>query len=140
MFLGIGKLFLSAHTPLTYWCQDFEFRVECGDVSFEANLVVAFASGAVCDDRAIVFFGIFDGQLGNNDAPEWRTEGVATLIISVGFDGQRQQLIGEAVAGVNRDGFYGAEFFGFFGDGIEIINRLADIDRQGDDVAVIFFL
>ena len=76
----------------------------------------------------------------NDDAPKWRAEGVAALVVSVGFDGQRQQLIGKTVAGINRDGLYGAEFFGFFGNGVEIINRLANIDRQGDDVAVIFFL
>ena len=87
VLLGVGKFFLSAHTPLTYWCQDFEFRIERGDVGFEANLVVTLAGGTVSDDRAIVFFGILDGQLGNDDAPQWRAEGVAALIISIGFDG-----------------------------------------------------
>lgn len=87
VLLGVRQLFLSAHTPLTHWCQNLELRVERSDVGLETNLVVAFASGAVCNDGAVVFFGIFDGQLGNDDAPEWCTEGVAALIISVGFDG-----------------------------------------------------
>ena len=61
VFLGVRQLFLSTHTPLTYRCQDLELRVERGDVSFEANLVVAFTSGTMCDDCAVVLFGIFDG-------------------------------------------------------------------------------
>ncbi len=83
-FRAAGELF--AEFGVAPWGDDFDVRGEGGGGKFEADLVVAFAGGAVGDGVSTFGEGDFDHSFGDAGACDGGSEEVAAFVEGVGLE------------------------------------------------------
>jgi hypothetical protein len=118
---------------------DFEFGGEGGGGEFEADLVVAFAGGAVGEGVAVFSAGDVDHAFGDDGAGDAGAEEVLAFIDGSGLEHGEDEVAGEFFAEVADDAFAGTGGEGFFFEAVELF-FLADIGAVGDDFGVIGLL
>ena len=109
-------------------------------VASSPDLVVPLAGAAVGDRVAAVLPGGLHRQLADQGSPERGEERVAAAVEGVRLDRAQHVLVDELLAGVHQHGLDGAELLRLAGDHVPVLARLAEVDRQGDDLGAVALL
>jgi len=144
VFFGVGDHFgtageLLAEFGVAPWGDDLDVRRERGGGKLEADLVVAFAGGAVGDGVGTFLEGDVDHPLGDAGAGDRGAEQVAAFVDGVGLEHREDVVAGELFLLVVDVALRraGAEGFGF--EAVEFV-ALSAVGAVGDDLSVVFFL
>ena len=136
----VGDLLLAAHLPAADRRDDLELGRERRDGRLDADLVVALARAAVGDRVAAVLARVVDGELGDQRPAERREERVAEAVDGVRLDRRRDEVVRELLARVDDLGGDGAELQRLALDDVVVLARLAEVDRQRDDLRLVLVL
>ena len=134
---GVGDLLLAAHLPGANRRDRPQLRRQGRHRGLDPNLVVALAGAAVGDRVAARLAGLLDRELGDQRPPEGGEERVAVAVDGIGLDRRRQELAGEALAGVDDMALDGAQFARLGFDHPVVLARLAEVDREADDLGLV---
>ena len=126
--------------PLAHRGDELERGIEGLDGGLEAHLVVALAGAAVGDVLRAVLVGEVDEPLRDQRAGQGGEQRVDALVLAVGPDCLREDLLGVLLAHVDCLGDDGAHVVGLLLDGAEVALVLADVAADGDDVHVLLNL
>src|SRR5690625_562721 len=80
VFVSISNFLFPAHSPFTYRRDDFEFRIQRGDVALKPDLIISLSGTAVRDHLTAILFGNLYSYLRNNSPPQ-RAYNVLTYMI-----------------------------------------------------------
>ena len=129
---------LGAETLVTPRGDDFEIGGEGGGGELEANLVVAFAGGAVGDGVGAFCLGDFDHALGDEGAGDGGAQEVLAFVNGPGLHHGEDEVLGEFFLEVIDVDFERAGLFGFGVQAFQFV-VLADVCTEGDDFGIIGF-
>ena len=115
--------------------QHLQIRCQRSESDLEADLVVALAGAAVCDDAAAVLAGRGHQVLDDQRAADRRHQRVAVHVERVGLDGRQAVLVGELVAGIDHHRFDRTAVHGTLPHDLHVLAALAEVDGDGDDLA-----
>ncbi len=118
---------------------DLEIGGEGGGGQLEADLVVAFAGGAVGDGAGPFLQGDLDHALGDQRARDGRAEEVLAFIDGVGTHHRENEVLGELGLEVVDVDLARAGRQRLFLQALELL-RLADVGRERDDLGFVVFL
>lgn len=129
---------LGAETLVTPGGDDLEVRGESGGGELEADLVVAFAGGAVADGGGAFELGDLDHALGDEGAGDGGAQEVLAFIDGPGLHHGEDEVLGEFFLEVVHVDFQSAGLFGFGVQAFQFV-VLTDVGAKGDDFGIIGF-
>ena len=134
---GVGDLLLAAHLPGADRRDRPQLRRQGRDRGLDPHLVVALAGAAVGDRVAAGLARVLDRELGDQRPAERGEERVAVAVDGVGLDRRREELGGEALAGVDDVALDGAELPRLLLDHPVVLAGLAEVDGEADDLGLV---
>ena len=137
---AVLEFFLAADLPGTHRGDHLQLRIQRGDGSLEADLVVALAGAAVGERVAAVLGGNLDSELSDQRPAQRGEQGVTAAVESVCLDRRQYEVLGELLAGVDHHRLNGAHRLRLVENRVVVLARLAEIDGQGHDLGVIGLL
>ena len=137
---GVGDLLLAAHLPGANRGDHLQLRSERRDRGLDPDLVVALAGAAVGDRVAAAGAGVLDRELRDQWASERGEQRVAGAVDGVGPDRRGDEVGGELLAGVHGVDLERAQLAGLRLDHLEVLARLAEVDRQAHDLGPVSVL
>ena len=118
---------------------DLQFGREAGGGQLEADLVVAFAGGAVGDGLGLFLPGNLNHALGDERAGDAGAQEILALIDRAGLEHGEDEVAGEFLLQVGDVTLGRAGAFGLGFEALEFF-FLPDVGAERDDLRVILFL
>ena len=125
--------------PFAPRCDDLDVGIERVIAELEADLIVAFAGGAMGDGIGADLAGDLDLPLGDQRPRDRGAEQVGALIERIGAKHREDKVAHELFAQIVDKDLAGAEQFGLPAGRFEFL-ALAEIGGEGDDLAAIGLL
>ena len=136
----VGDLLVAAHRPRAHGRDHLQLRRERGDRALDAHLVVALAGAAVRDRVAAGSARVLDRELGDQRAPERGEQRVAVAVVGVRLDRRQHVVARELLARVDDVAVERAELHRLALDDLVVLARLAEVDRERDDLGLVLVL
>ena len=118
---------------------DLQLGREAGGGQLEADLVVAFAGGAVGHGLGLFLRGDLDHALGDERPGDAGAQEILALVDRAGLDHREDEVARELLLQVGDVALGRAGAFGLGFQALEFL-LLADVGAEGDDLGVILFL
>lgn len=136
---GVFEGLVAGHFPFADRCDDLEIRSECLEGDIEPDLIVPFTRATMSNRDGTMLTGSIDHQFGDKWSAEGGSEGVFTLVKRACHECGENEVVDEEGTGIHGDSVDGACGQGFLLDAVEVAD-FAQIDGEGDDIKVVFFL
>ena len=136
----VGDLLVAAHLPRPHRRDHLELGRERRHRALDPHLVVALAGAAVGDRVAAGLARVLDRELRDQRPAERGEERVAVAVVGVRLDRREDVLLRELVARVDHVRLDRAEPRRLALDHVVVLARLAEVDRQRDDLGLVLVL
>ena len=136
----VSDLLVAPHRPRADGSDHLQLGRERGHGALDPHLVVALAGAAVGDRVAPAASRVLDRELGDQRTPERGEERVAVAVVGVGLDGREHVLARELLPRVDHVAVERAEPQRLAAHDIVVLARLAEVDRERDDLGLVLVL